>query len=1166
MTFRLMIGRAGTGKTHQCLQEIKTNLMEAPDGPPLLYIVPDQMTFHSEYRFMTMPTIAGTTRLDVYSFSRLAFRVLEHTGGLTRMHLSPVGIAMLLRKIVDRLKPKLRVFQKASERRGFYSLLQETISEFKRYSLTADDLHAQWQTLKDEDEALLKDKLHDLDLVYHDLELELLEKYVDSDDYLHLAADHLPKWEALKDAEVWVDGFESFTPQELGVLAALMKQAKRVTVTLTLDQIYRDHVPHDLTLFRRTAETCRKLFATADELSIDIEAPELFRETKRFHAASLAHIESHFEKRPFVKRQADDAVQIIEAVNRREEVEQTAREIIKLVRDEGYRYRDIAVLTRDLTAYRDLAATIFRDYGVPAFLDQKRTMHHHPLIELIRSALDTILQNWRYETVFRAIKTDLLYSPGAEVHKKRAEMDALENYVLAFGIHGDQWKKDEPWIYREYRGLDETDLPQTKQEREHQKILNQARWVVSPLITFENNMKKAKTVEAQATELFRFLEDLEVPEKIEQLRRRAEEEGRLDEAREHDQVWKAVIDCLDELVEAAGPETVSLERFAGIIDTGLDELRFALVPPALDQVLVGSIDRTRTSDVRAAFVLGVNEGVLPAIPSEGGILSDGDREVLADHAVELSPTARDELLGEEYLIYRALTTPSERLFLLYSIATEDGKSLQPSNVIRRMENYLDGLAPRFISGEPHETAEVEQLDFVLPSQRTIGHVAAQIRRWQRGYPISDLWWDVYNWLVMSPAWKDGAIRVLSSHFYQNQERQLTADTAEGLYGHDIRASVSRMETYNSCPFAHFASYGLRLKDREVYRLEAPDIGQLFHTALKLMTDTLTSEHRDWSELSQTECERLAVEVVERLAPRLQRQILLSSARFHYLKRKLRETVARAAFVLSRHAKLSGFSPIGLELPFGPGEPLPPLTFPLPNGGSMQIVGRIDRVDKGETSHGLLLRIIDYKSGDKDLNIAEVYYGIAMQMLAYLDVVITYAKDWLGTHADPAGVLYFHVHNPMLNEKVKPGDEDIDEKLFKAFKMKGLLLDDEEAIQLMDNSLSASSNSAIVPIGVKKDGSLKKHSSVADDETFNLLREYIRRTMQRVGAEIVQGNIDIAPYKLKDRTPCRFCAFRSFCQFDPSQHGNDYRVLKKEADDMIYQKMKDLLGEEEGRHE
>ncbi|TCP29807.1 DNA helicase/exodeoxyribonuclease V subunit B [Scopulibacillus darangshiensis] len=1152
MSVRFILGRSGTGKTEHCFNAVRDALRQNPAGPPLYFLVPDHMTFDTEYEMAKSPGLEGMTRFNVYSFARLALRVLQQTGGVTRYHLNNVGMTMLLRKIVEQNKEKLRIFKKASEQKGFYDLLHTTVTEFKRYCLTPDDLQAKFKTVEasadSEDKALLKDKLFDMQFIFTELEQALLGKYVDSEDYLKLLAEQIEKTAFIKDADIWIDGFTSMTPQERAVVEKLMCHAKSVTIALTLDKPY-EYAPDDLSLFRQTALTYLQLNQLALEHNVPIEQPIIKAGTDSFQTKAIAHLAEHYEKRPFIVSEATDGLNLTEAVNRREEIEQTARDIVRLTRDENMRYRELAVLVRDLSNYYSLIETIFEDYEIPVFIDQKRPMHHHPLIEFIRSALDVINQNWRYEAVFRSIKTDLLFPLDCNIHEQREKMDILENYVIAHGVYGARWKDSKSWLYRRYRGLDGNKGEQSKQELNVQRQINRWRMqVAEPLSDFERKIKAAKTVTDQCTVLYHFLIDLSIPEKMERLRGEAEQTGRLDEAREHDQVWKAVMDTLDQLVEAAGGEPLSLNLFSKVLDTGLDSLNFALVPPALDHVIVGSMDRSHLSRVRAVFILGINEGVVPAKPIEDGIFSDNDREALDDCGLVLADGTREQLLDEEFLIYRSLTGTSEKLYLSYPIASEEGQALLPSPVISRIKKMFPKLSERLAPAEPQDVREDEQLDFIVGPNKTLGRLTSQIRHSQRGYPISDLWWDAYNWYTMKPEWTDKGQRVLSGLFYRNQET-LQPETAKTLYGEKIRASVSRMELFNACPFAQFASYGLRLKERDVFRLEAPDIGQLFHSALKLMTEKLQKEKRSWAELSGRECETLALDTVKELAPKLQREILMSSNRHQYLQHKLSQVVARAAKVMRVHAGVSGFSPIGLELPFGPDYQLPPLVFELPNGCQMEIIGRIDRVDKGMNGAGILLRIIDYKSSSTDLSLTDIYFGLALQMLTYLDVVITHAKDWLGVEATPAGVLYFHVHNPMLNATERLSEDELEQKLMKDFKMKGLILADEDIIRSMDQSLD-SGHSDILPVGLKRDGSFYKSSSVADTETFQSLRQYVRQVMKKVGTRITEGDVHISPYKLKNKTPCQFCSFKSFCQFDQSQEDNSFRYLKKDKDDIV----------------
>ncbi|GGK28287.1 ATP-dependent helicase/deoxyribonuclease subunit B [Caldalkalibacillus thermarum] len=1160
----MILGRAGSGKTTFCLEEIKGKLLEDPAGSPIIYLVPEQMTFQSEYKLIRSKAVKGMIRAQVYSFTRLAWRVLQETGGLARYHLKQTGIHMLLRKIVAHEQERLHIFAKSAKTSGFIQQLEELLTEFKRYTITPELLEAQRETLlaKEElapHEVALADKLHDLYLIFKRLEAELRGRYVDSEDYLRLLAENVPRAAGLQQAEIYVDGFHSFTPQERLVLKALMGTARRVTVALTLDKV-RTEVPDELDLFHMTGTTCCQLLDAARETDCEVETPVVLPAGSRFVNPALAHVEAHYDSRPAVPFTGRERVEVLAAVNRRAEVEGIAREILRLVRDEHYRWRDFAVLIRNQEDYYPLIETIFEDYGIPVFQDHKRSMLNHPLIELIRSSLDIIHGNWRYEAVFRCLKTELLFPVNTDRLAMREAVDRLENVALAYGIQGERWYRDEQWRYRLKAMLGEQGGPQKEEERQLEEELNRLRFMlVEPLRKLEQEMAQAVTIRQRCGALYRFLAELDVPRKIEILRDEAVEHGELDKAREHDQVWDAVVDLLDQMVEVTGEEPLSFDLFRQMMETGLESMRFAIVPPAMDQVLVANMEHSRFSDVKCTFILGVNDGIIPAKPQEKGIISEEEREWLTGRGIELASGSRKQLLDEQFLIYLALASPSERLYLSYPLADEEGQSLLPSVLIKRMRDLFPDLEETLILNEPNEEGEQKQLTYVNHPSKTLSYLASELQAWKRGYPVHPLWWDVYNWYMADPEWHKQARRVLDSLFYRNEARQLSKEVSRSLYGSRLLLSVSRMEKFQSCPFSQFAAYGLKLGQRQIYRLDAPDIGQLFHAALKMMADELREKGVNWASLDREQCEELAKEAVERLAPVIQREILFSSNRYQYMKGKLQKVVGRASFILSEHARRSGFSPVGLEVGFGPQETLPPLRFTLKNGITLEVIGRIDRVDKADSSKGTLLRIIDYKSSHKTLNLAEVFFGLALQMLAYLDVVLTHAQTWLGTEALPAGVLYFHVHNPLVQAQGRLLRDEIEQELFKKFKMKGLLLADTEVVQLMDTTLTRG-YSEIIPVALKKDGSFYSNSSVISREDFEHVRAFIRRKITEIGERLTEGEIGIHPYKLKQNTPCTWCEYRPLCQFDPSLEANQYRILVPEKGDDILNKIRSEGGE------
>ncbi|MCO7176007.1 helicase-exonuclease AddAB subunit AddB [Sporolactobacillus kofuensis] len=1158
MSVRFILGRPGTGKTADCLDEMRAKLHERPNGTPLIYLVPEHMTFSMEYLLASTSGLGGMTRLNVYSMPRLALRVLQQSGGATRRHLNATGVSMLLRKIVEQSKNELHLFRKASEQSGFYELLSDTLIEFKRFCLEPEQIATKAEQIEGDsaDQLLLKDKLHDLSLIYHSFSHALQGKYIDSEDYLKLMVERMDETTFLKQAEVWIDGFQTMTPQEIMVVEKLMTTCKRVTIALGTDRIY-DRAPDEFSSFRHPALLYLQLKERAELHQQTLEPIILKRKVLRAETGALKNLNLHFGHYPSQESTDIDGIIMTEAANRREEVEQVARNIISCARSHGDRYRDMTVLVRNLSDYRDLIETIFADYKIPVFIDQKSPMKHHPLIEFIRSALEAIQKNWRYEPIFRCVKTDFLIPYDYDVSEAREGMDQLENYVISHGYYGKKWVDKEPWRYRIYRGLEEETRQLSEEEQEMEQTINQYRSLVArPLEDLDNKLHAATTVADRCEVLYQFLIDLTVPEKLERMTITAKQRQKLSESKAHGQAWKAVIDMLDQCVETAGDEKMSLDLFIKIVDTGLDALEFAMVPPAIDQILVGSLDRMRSSEMKDVFLLGVNEGILPAKPAEQGLFSGVDRELLQDEGMAVGDGESEQMAGENELIYRALTLPKNRLFISYPLASEDGETLRQSPLIARLQRFFPALPLKLAPAEPRTLSISDQISFINTPRKTVSILAAQIREWKNGYPIAELWWDAYNWFTVHREWGSAAKMALSGLFAKNDEH-LTHEIARDLYGQTIQTSVSRMEKFNACPFAQFASYGLKLKEREVFQLAAPDIGQLFHLAIKQMTVQIMQSHRSWKDLSPEECDQLASNTVRELAPNLQRQILTSSNRYRYLQHKLAQVVARVARVLRRHAMASGFSPVSLELPFGPGRPLPPLSFPLKNGARMEVVGRIDRVDQAHDDQGrLLLRIVDYKSSAKNLDLSEVYYGLALQMLTYLDVIITYSKQWLGTQADPAGVLYFHMHNPVLNLDEKLPEDQLERELYKHFKMKGLLLEDKEALMLTDES-AMGKLSDIAPFGFKKNGEFYKSSSIAGEKEFKTLRSYTRHVMTDVGCKIIDGDVSIAPFKMNGQVPCTHCAFRPVCRFDQSQPGNQFRILKKMPDNAVFQKLTDL---------
>ncbi len=1148
MSVRFIVGRSGTGKSERCLAEIRGKLRERPDGPPLVLLVPEQATFQADYALLSEPYTGAALRAQSLSFRRLAFRVMQETGGAADAYIDETGKQMLLFKAAHQRKDELKLYRSAHRQPAVIAKLNDLITELKRYRIDADTL----TRTATEAAGALKDKLDDVALLYRELERELEGKYVDSEDYISRLAANVESSRFLREAEVWVDGFHGFTPQELDVMEQLFCTCRRVTVALCVDRVYEaGERPDELELFHKTALTMSELQERVDKAGVVREEPVLLERNVR-HAGNpvLAAIErgyGNFRAARWEGGNPSAGLAVRSALNRRIEIESVARDLLLYCREHGGRYLDVVVLARNLDAYSDYIKAVFRDYGIPFFLDEKRNVLHHPLVEFIRSATETVLFGWKYDALFRCVKTELLLPLAAAENEERlAEArraaDELERYVLAFGLEGYRWTDGKPWRYvPSHSSLSDRTEQDEERYRELLDTVNGMRAAVAePLARYEASLKRARTVRDMAEALYALLEETNAPQRMQLWAAVCEREGHVEKAREHAQMWDRIVDMLDQLVETAGDEELPQDRYAGMLDTGLEGIRLGLVPPSLDGVLVGSLERSRPPRVKRLYVIGVTDGVLPSRGGEGGgILSEPERDELEGRGVAIAPGARRKLLDEQFLIYQALSAAEDKLCLSWPLADEEGKSLLPSEVIRRVTGLISGVQIELLTGEP--TTDREAADMLVHPGAALSMLLVRLRAWRSGEQPEPLWRAVYNWFAVHPEWSERLREGLRALFYRNAEESLTEETALSLYGDRLVTSVSRLERYASCPFAYFAAYGLKLEERRLYRLQTPDIGQLYHAALHEAVAGMLAAGLDMREASREECAASAEAAVDRLMPLLLNELLLSSRRNGFIAGKLRDVVSRTTAVLSEQARYGDFVPVGLELQFGRSGSLPQLVLPLPGGKTMLLEGRIDRVDAAEGQGGLYVRIMDYKSSGRSFSPSEVYHGLALQLLAYLDAAAEHAEAWLGRAAKPAGVLYFHVHDPIITSRSPITADEANAQRFKSYKMKGLVLGEREALRLMDGKLE-SGYSDILPVRLKKDGSFASGSSVATERQWEHVRSFVRTKMRQLGDRLLSGEVGIEPYRLQGRTACDHCSYRPVCQFDRLLPGNDYRKL------------------------
>ncbi len=1171
MAVRFILGRAGTGKTTRCLEELCAAVQADPQGPPLVLLVPEQATFQMEQALLGPGGLKGMMRAQVLSFQRLAWRVSLSAGGLARPPLSDLGKYMVLRALVEQRLDQLQVFGRVADRPGFIEKLARTISELRTYALGPAELqqHLAAMAQNGQDQTVLGTKLHDLALVMADLTAYTAGRFTDPDDTLALLAQRLPQSGLLKEAEVWVDGFSGFTPQELAVLASVFTCARQVHLTLCLDpaeltRLQGKHSPTDL--FHLTLTTHDQLCSVAARQGVTLRPPLVLDEPVRFqNAPELAHLERHFfrpgQPRPWTG--AAPALSLVTAQNRRQEVEAAAREVLRLIRDAGLRYREVAVVARNLDAYAPLVATVFAEHGIPAFVDQRRPVAHHPLVELLRAALETVIRDWSYAPVFRFLKTDL-----APV--SRAEADTLENYVLEHAIRGRHWTDPQPWTYLRRYTLEEDEEPGEGQVRLLERINAIRRRAVAELADFQRRLgggrgRRPLTVAEITTALYKLLEDLQVAKRLQAWSTAAAQSGDLEAAREHEQVWDGVIELLDQMAEGLGAAEMSLPQYLQVLAAGLDGLRRGMIPPGLDQVVVGSAERSRHSGVRAALILGATDRDFPPAPPEDAIFTDTERERLGGAGLELGPTSRLRLFQEQYFTCMALTRGAERLWLSYPLAGDDGRVLAPAPAVHRLQQVFPAPAGATAAPPPPPSPgpNTEIAAIATPAQLAAALTRA-LRMHRAGYPLAPVWLDLYQWAATDPSLREQVAPTLAALRYEETLRDRTAslgpELATSLYGADLVTSVSRLEAFAACPFQHFAGYGLRLRERGQFRLEAPELGLFYHAAMSLFVRGLGQAGRDWDSLTPAEAGQMLDAIVDQLAPRLKGEILLSSPQHRYLLRVVRRTLQTSLSFLGEHIYQGKFRPLWVELPFGEAEDgLPPVTVRLPDGGSVALRGRIDRVDGARGSDGSwLLRVLDYKSSARSLDLGRFYHGLTLQLLLYLYAVVQNAPRLLGSPARPAGALYFPVHDPVQALSHPEPPERVAERRRKLFRSSGLVVADPEVVRLMDLQ-----GLGLIPARVNKDGTLRKNAPAASPAQFQLLFRHLEQVTARLAQQVRDGEVAAAPYRLRQQVPCTFCAYRSVCQFDPQVVGQVYRSLSAFKTPAVLEQLAAAAGEEEG---
>lgn len=1172
MSLNFIVGPAGSGKTRYIVDSVVHMLAaegfaESENSRSIILLVPDQATFQTEREILRDPRINGFLRLHVLSFRRLCYRVMEEAGGLFYPFLTAVGKSMAIQSALWESRDYLTVFAPLVNHPGFRESLSRAFSEFSAYDISPCEIQGRLGQGKagvgQGEIPFLPQKVHDLDVLYSAYQEFLKGRFLDPEDYLKIASERMRGSSLVRGASVWVDGFSGFTPGEYKVLGRLMQFSEDVNVALCMDKQEVESPISETSLFHPVRLTYDKLKQTAYEAGV--ASANLFLKDgsplPRFRdSPELAHLEAALRFRMRGRRQGIPQpptggenrvrpdVRLLAAVNPLAEIEFAAREITRLVRDGGLRYRDITVEARDLGVYADIIPLVFGDFGIPYFLDQRKPLSFHPLAELLRASLDAVTTSFRSEAVFRYLKTDL-------VPVGRDQVDRLENYVLAHGITGETWISAEPWRYvRRYFSDEETSRTE---EEEAAYVDSVRRDAVRELSRFYMRLDNKEDLTARDLSLavYELLMDLQVPKTLERWQEAAEGQGDLAAAMVHSGLWDKVIELLEQAGQILGDRVCQVKTYAMLLDAGLEDIRLGVIPPSLDQVMVGNLDRSRQPACKITFLVGAGAGIFPKKHSEDSIFCDREREYLAGHGVDLEPGSHIRQIHEQYLIYIALTRPEKALYISYPLCDTEGRAVSPSYVVGMVSEILGGREAETVLLDPPGRLP-EDLDFVVGA-RVLGTTVRRLALVRHGVWPGEVWVEAYRWLL-SPDRLSATCRVLSALGFTNAMVPLNEEIVRGLYGNKLVTSVSRLERFGACPFYHFASDGLGLREREAFELEPAGAGTFLHSALKGVVSSVMEAGTPWGSLSDEQVLILADNAVNSLLSGPDGDIFASSARLNYVADALRRITRRSALVLTEHARRGRFSPVAVEVTFGPGASLPPLRLKLPGGQEVLIRGQIDRVDAALSEGSLFLRVIDYKSSPQTLDPADVYHGLSLQLMVYLMAAMEFWRQILKVEGAPpgprsglpdavvpAGALYFAARDPVASARgpESPGSSGSAGEelagLLRGMKMTGLLNADPTVLRLMDSG--SSGHSDIIPVQFTLSG-VGKNSQAASLEDLKALLEFVDRKVREFCSSIFAGNLDVAPYRKGTRRACTYCPYGSLCTFDILVPGNRYRSV------------------------
>lgn len=1125
MSLQIVYGKSGSGKTSYIFEQISKNIN---DGRKKYILTPEQFSFTAEKELLrNIEKNSGSEAVinaEILTFDRMANRVSNEVGGITKTALSDSGKSMLIYNILSNKKNDLKFLGKSDSN---IDLILTQLAELKRHGVSLRDLENLMNTV--ENNKYLHSKLKDIYTVYSKYEEQIKVKYIDENDSLTILSEKLNYTSMFKNSDIYIDEFVGFTKQEYLIIEKLMKMANKVTITITADNLSMDKSA-DTDIFYSNKQTANNIIKIAKDNKFNIEESICLNEIKRFKSPELLHLEENIFSVPYkIYNRKLYNIKLFLANNQYSEIENIAKNIIKLVRDKGYKYKEISIITQNIDTYANLCKAIFNKYNIPLYMDERKDLSQNVLIKYILAILEIFAKNWTTESIFYYVKTGFTQLSEDEIYE-------LEKYAIKWNIRGSKWYK-ESWNFH-----DEKQIGIEKIE----KINNLREEVVKPLVKLNSDLAGIKTAKQISQQLYNFLIENNVDKKLEDKIKNLIKIGELNKAQEYEVSWNTAMQVLDEMVMIFGEDKISFDSYMQILKTGFVNSSLGTIPMAQDQVVIGNVDRSKSHRVRAVFIIGLNDGNFPTVNKSEGFLNDDDRNEIKIHGIELAKGTLEKIYEDNFNIYKAFSTAEENLFLSYASSDSSGKALRSSILISKIKKIFPMLQ--------QESDIINKSEDITIKESAFEELLNRLRDFRDGKDIDEKWFQIYNIFNNDLEWKyklENAVKALS---YRNIPDKISKENLDKMYGDTLQTSVSKLEQYRRCPFSYYLKYGLKLNDKEVSKIEAVDTGSFMHDVIDTFFEELEEQNISAKKAEDEDIERIVNNIISEKMKLDRNYIFNTSAKYIRLVNRLKKIVITSIKYIIQTIKQSEFEVLGHEIEFGLNGKYEPIRICTDSGKTVEIVGKIDRVDIAKNIDGTYVRIIDYKSSIKNIDLNQVVAGLQLQLLTYLNETCK-VEDFL-----PAGVLYFNLTEPRVQASNNMSDEDIEALIKQKFKMQGLILADVNILKMMDNKIEENGVSDIIPAGIKKNGEISsKYTRGITAEQFKYLQNYMDKIIKQISQEILSGNIDLRPsYNVKvqkGKTPCEYCKYKSICRFDANNKGNDYNYIGTLNKDAILENIK-----------